>query len=135
MQARWRSERSRGFGRFAWNAGALAIGEAGHLRAGGTPGAWTVERILVVNPRLLPVDEPISGLALYVVDELLAALRTLARGPGDGARRAGAEKILPFADEAIGLDRAAVAYSAPSAVLTAERSALVQNLVASGRTA
>jgi len=80
------------------------------------------------------LDEPTEGLAPIIVDELLAALRTLAR---DGLSMIIVEqkpkKILPFTDEAIILDRGMIAYAAASAALMADPSVLAKHLDAAGR--
>jgi branched-chain amino acid transport system ATP-binding protein len=135
-----------------------------NLTAVATPGAWSVERVydmfprlkerrrnggrqlsggeqqmlaigraLVLNPALLLLDEPTEGLAPIVVDELLAAFRRLA---GEGLSMILVEqkpkKILPFTDEAIVLNRGAIAYEAKSADLIADPAALEAHLKAVG---
>ena len=64
-----------------------------------------IGRALVLNPRLLLLDEPTEGLAPIIVDELLAALRELSRaGLSMIVVEQKPKKILPFTDRAIVLD-------------------------------
>ena len=92
-----------------------------------------IGRALVLNPKLLLLDEPTEGLAPIIVDELLAAFRRLA---GEGLSMIIVEqkpkKILPFTDLAIILNRGSVAYSARSADLIADPAALEAHLKAAG---
>jgi branched-chain amino acid transport system ATP-binding protein len=135
-----------------------------NLTAVALPGAWTVERVysifprlkerrkngggqlsggeqqmlaigraLMLNPRLLLLDEPTEGLAPIIVDELLAVLARLAKDEGLSmiVVEQKAQKILPFTDEAIILNRGAVVHAAPSAALVADRAAIDTHLTAS----
>jgi branched-chain amino acid transport system ATP-binding protein len=102
----------------------------GHQLSGGEQQMLAVGRALVLNPRVMLLDEPLEGLAPILVDELLTALRRVIRDEGTSAIlvEQNAKKILAVTDRAIILERGAVVHSAGSATLAADRAALERHL-------
>ncbi|HEV3043590.1 MAG TPA: ABC transporter ATP-binding protein [Roseiarcus sp.] len=101
--------------------------------SGGEQQMLAIGRALMLNPRMLLLDEPTEGLAPIIVDELLAVLRRLGREEGLAmiVVEQKANKILPVTDEAIILNRGAVVHAAPSAELLADQALIDAHLTAS----
>ncbi|HEY8356015.1 MAG TPA: ABC transporter ATP-binding protein, partial [Ramlibacter sp.] len=72
-----------------------------------------VGRALVVNPRLLLLDEPLEGLAPIIVSELLKAIARITRDEGLSAIivEQHPQAILAISHRAIVLDRGTVVHS------------------------
>ena len=83
-------------------------------------------RALVLNPKLLLLDEPLEGLAPIIVEELLRSIARVVRDEGLSAIivEQNPRLVLPITQRAIVLDRGAVVLEAPSAELLADRARL-----------
>ena len=91
----------------------------GHQLSGGEQQMLAFGRALVLNPKLLLLDEPLEGLAPIIVDELLRAIRRVAREEGlpSIVVEQHPHMVLGVTDDAIVLDRGGIAYRAESAAL------------------
>ncbi len=105
-------------------------GNLGNQLSGGEQQMLAVGRALVLNPRLMLLDEPLEGLAPIIVDELLAALRRIIRGEGLAAIlvEQNARKILGMTDRAVILERGVIVHDGGSEALKADRVALETRL-------
>jgi branched-chain amino acid transport system ATP-binding protein len=102
----------------------------GNQLSGGEQQMLAVGRALVLNPRVLLLDEPTEGLAPIIVEELLKALRRIIRDEGMSAIlvEQNARKILGVTDHAVILERGAVVHAADSPTLLNDRAALETHL-------
>src|SRR5438270_7641132 len=101
-------------------------GNFGNQLSGGEQQMLAIGRALTLNPKVLLLDEPTEGLAPIIVDELLIALRQIARDDGLSIVivEQHAKRILELADEAIILERGSIVHAAPSAALKADHATL-----------
>jgi branched-chain amino acid transport system ATP-binding protein len=106
----------------------------GNQLSGGEQQMLAIGRALVLNPKVLLLDEPTEGLAPIIVDELLAALRRVTRVGATCAIivEQNARKILGLADRVVILERGGIVHDAPSAALKADPSVLERFLGVSG---
>ena len=101
-------------------------GNLGNQLSGGEQQMLAVGRALVLNPKLLLLDEPLEGLAPIIVQELLRSIEQLVAGEGMSAIlvEQNPQLILPITHDAVVLDRGTVVHAAPSADLLADRDTL-----------
>jgi branched-chain amino acid transport system ATP-binding protein len=87
--------------------------------SGGEQQMLAFGRALAVNPRLLLLDEPLEGLAPIIVEELLRAIRRVAREEGLSSIvvEQHPHMVLAVTDDAIVLDRGGIVLRAASAAL------------------
>ncbi len=115
----------------AWTAGrvydlfprlAERKGNLGTQLSGGEQQMLAFGRALVLNPKLLLLDEPLEGLAPIIVEELLRAIRRVARDEGlpSIVVEQHPQMVLGVTDDAVVLDRGGIAYRATSAALLAD---------------
>ena len=90
--------------------------------SGGEQQMLAVGRALVLNPRLLLLDEPLEGLAPIIVEELLRAIRRITREEGLSAIivEQHPQAILAISDRAAVLDRGTVVHTGSAAELSAQ---------------
>ena len=86
-----------------------------------------VARALVLNPKLLLLDEPLEGLAPIIVQELLRSIARIVRDEGTVGDHRRAEPAADPADHATtrsSSTAAAIVHAAPSAALLDDREPL-----------
>lgn len=98
----------------------------GNQLSGGEQQMLAFGRALVLNPKLLLLDEPLEGLAPIIVEELLRAIRRVARDEGlpSIVVEQHPQMVLGVTDDAIVLDRGTIAYRAQSEALLEDPSPL-----------
>ena len=98
----------------------------GNQLSGGEQQMLAVARALVLNPRLLLLDEPLEGLAPIIVRELLRSIARVVRDEGVSAIivEQNPRLILPITSRAVVLDRGAIVHEGASDQLLADRERL-----------
>jgi len=94
-------------------------GNLGTQLSGGEQQMLAVGRALVLNPKLLLLDEPLEGLAPIIVEELLRAIRRITREEGLSAIivEQHPQAILAISDSAVVLDRGMVVHAGTAQAL------------------
>jgi branched-chain amino acid transport system ATP-binding protein len=102
----------------------------GNQLSGGEQQMLAVGRALVLNPKLMLLDEPTEGLAPIIIEELLSALKRIIREEGMSAIvvEQHAQKILGVTDNAIILDRGSIVHESSSRSLIDDPTPLDQHL-------
>jgi branched-chain amino acid transport system ATP-binding protein len=110
-------------------------GNFGNQLSGGEQQMLAIGRALVLNPKLILLDEPTEGLAPVIVEELLRALRRIIREEGLSCVviEQHARKILGVTDDAIILERGMIVHAAESKGLAADTVTLERYLGVTGK--
>ena len=107
----------------------------GHQLSGGEQQMLAVARALVLNPKLLLLDEPLEGLAPIIVEELLRSIARVVRDEGMSAIivEQSPRLVLPITQRAIVLDRGSIVHEGSSDDLLSDRARLDQWLAVAKR--
>ena len=101
-------------------------GNFGNQLSGGEQQMLAIGRALVLNPKVLLLDEPTEGLAPIIIEDLLKALKRIFidEGMAGIVVEQHARKILTMTDDAIVLERGRIVHAAPSRALLADAATL-----------
>ena len=109
----------------------------GNQLSGGEQQMLAIGRALVLNPKVLLLDEPTEGLAPIIIEELLRAFVRLFREEGMAALivEQHAQKILKITDRTLVLERGRIVHMDDSARLANDRETLARHLGVASRAA
>ena len=98
----------------------------GSQLSGGEQQMLAIGRALILNPRIMLLDEPLDGLAPILVEELLVALQRIIREEGISAIlvEQNAKKILGIVDLAVIIERGGIVHKSDSATLRNDQATL-----------
>ncbi|AZG11142.1 ABC transporter ATP-binding protein [Pigmentiphaga sp. H8] len=98
----------------------------GNQLSGGEQQMLAIGRALMLNPRVLLLDEPLEGLAPIIVQELMSALQRIIRDEGMSVIlvEQNARKALSITDTAIVLERGSVVHASSAQDLLADGATL-----------
>jgi branched-chain amino acid transport system ATP-binding protein len=101
-------------------------GNLGSQLSGGEQQMLAIGRALILNPRIMLLDEPLEGLAPILVEELLVALQRIIREEKISAIlvEQNAKKILGIVDLAIIIERGGIVHKSDSATLRNDQATL-----------
>jgi branched-chain amino acid transport system ATP-binding protein len=107
----------------------------GDQLSGGEQQMLAIGRALVLNPKILLLDEPLEGLAPRLADELLLALRqVIGEGMSAIVVEQNARKILDMTDRVVIMERGAIVHEAASKTLAGDSETLESYLGVARRT-
>ena len=98
----------------------------GSQLSGGEQQMLAIGRALILNPRIMLLDEPLEGLAPIIVEELLVALQRIIREEGISAIlvEQNAKKILGIVDRAVIIERGGIVHESDSLSLRNDQATL-----------
>jgi branched-chain amino acid transport system ATP-binding protein len=101
-------------------------GNLGSQLSGGEQQMLAIGRALILNPRIMLLDEPLEGLAPILVEELLVALQRIIREEKISAIlvEQNAKKILGIVDLALIIERGGIVHQSDSATLRNDQATL-----------